>query len=40
VEYREDVQCRADSVDAFLGDREFARQEMIDVLERAGSGSQ
>jgi hypothetical protein len=23
-------------VDAFLGDREFARQEMIDVLERAG----
>jgi hypothetical protein len=23
-------------VDAFLGDRQFARQEMIDVLERAG----
>jgi hypothetical protein len=26
-------------VDAFLGDRQFARQEMIDVLERAGSVS-
>lgn len=36
-EYREDVTHPEQiPVDAFLGDREFARQEMIDVLERAG----
>jgi hypothetical protein len=36
-EYREDVtNAEQIPVDAFLGDREFARQEMIDVLERAG----
>ncbi len=36
-EYREDVTNPAQiPVDAFLDDREFARQEMIDVLERAG----
>ena len=36
-EYREDVTNPEQiPVDAFLGDRQFARQEMIDVLERAG----
>jgi hypothetical protein len=36
-EYREDVtHAEQVPVDAFLNDREFARQEMIDVLERAG----
>ena len=36
-EYREDVTNPEQiPVDAFLGDRQFARQEMIDVLGRAG----
>ena len=36
-EYSEDVTNPEQiPVDAFLGDRQFARQEMIDVLERAG----
>jgi len=36
-EHREDVtNAEQIPVDAFLDDREFARQEMIDVLERAG----